>query len=110
MQTTVTKHWFIVVSYLVLYLHWLSCFSGASEVKSLLSPNVSSKAIVPKTAYSKQVFLDKRCPFLFLEFLDGSIELLHAIQGTPLWSIRSEKVFLANKEEQPSVLDHCILG
>ncbi|GJD12091.1 Serine/threonine-protein kinase/endoribonuclease IRE1 [Galdieria sulphuraria] len=109
MKTSCTKLCYIAFVYWVCLhsVHWLS---GATEAHPLLFPNVSSNAIVSKATSSKLVSLDKSCPFLFLELLDGSVELLQVVQGISLWSIKSEKIFLPNKEEQPNILDRCILG
>ncbi|GJQ09595.1 hypothetical protein GpartN1_g1386.t1 [Galdieria partita] len=109
MKASLTKLWFLVALFWLCLLSVTDC-SKASEAKPLIFPNVSSNALVPKATLSKHIYLDKTCPFLFLELLDGSIELLHAVQGFSLWSIKSEKIFLPNKEEQPSALDRCILG
>jgi len=108
MKTSCAKLWWTAVVF-----YWILLFVGrtcALETKLQLFPNVSSTALVPRTGSGKLIAIDKTCPFLFLELLDGSVELVDAIKGSHLWSIKSQKIFLPNKEDQPSILDRCILG
>eukprot|EP00871_Galdieria_phlegrea_P004991 jgi/Galph1/5493/GphlegSOOS_G4162.1 len=91
----------VAITICLLWLLSVVVISGKSTLtgyaSSLVTPK--EKALVKKQTFTKPLALSKNEALLFLELLDGSVELVDAIQGTILWSLQSEKLAVLNQEQ-----------